>query len=254
MRDERVFGLQVEDVVLVDTGGHDHQRALRHLDGARRVLDELHELVFIDHAARSHGEIASDLEHALIGLADAAALDIGHELRQAARQALAARLERLLERLRIGRGEIRRADGVDPLLHGEARALLHARLERRLLHQVLQVARSEQVGLLQVVVVGILAPLAMREAAIPGLGRRDGLAATVEQRAPQLRLFFEISGLQRRVGGEPGCIGGARGRSHHPHPALRQFVARLGDRRQHGFWRPRLHARPILHRTTPIVK
>jgi len=50
--DQRVFWLQVENVVLVDARWHHHQRTLRHLVGERRILDQLDQFVLIHHRAR----------------------------------------------------------------------------------------------------------------------------------------------------------------------------------------------------------
>jgi hypothetical protein len=254
MRDEGILRLQVEDVVLVDARRHHHQRTLRHLRGARRILDELDEIVLEHHGARRDREVAAHLEGRLVGLADATALDVAKQVRQPARQALTAGLERLLERLGVGGRKIRRAHGVHPLLHREAGALLGRRIERRLFHQVLEVARSKQIGLLQVIVVGIVAPFAVAEAPVAGFGRGERFAAAGHERMPELRLLLEVGRLQRGVGRQPGCICGRRRAGHQAHPALRQFVARLRDRRQDGLWRPRVHARAILRRTRRRVK
>src|ERR1051326_3632984 len=190
-----------------------------------------------------HRRVAPDLEGALVGRADAPALGVGEELAQPARKTLAARLERLLERLRVGGGEIGRAHGVDPLLHRKARTLLRQRLKRGLLHRFSEIARSEEVRLLEVVVVGIGAPLRMSEAPVTRLRRDDLLAAAIDQSAPKLRLFLEVARLKSGICAEPRSVDWGRGRCHQPHPALRQFVGGLRDRREDGLWEPRFHAR-----------
>ena len=69
--DEGLFRRQIEHVELVDPGRHDQQRPLEHRRGRRRVLDELHQLVLENHLAGRRRQIAPDLEHRGIRLADA---------------------------------------------------------------------------------------------------------------------------------------------------------------------------------------
>ncbi len=249
--DERVLRLQVEDVVLVDARRDHHQRPFRHFCRARRVLDQLDEVVLVDHLARGHGDIAAELERSLVGLADAAFARIGEQVRHAASECLALGLERGAQRRRIRRREIHRAHGVDPLPRGEARAFLRLRIERRALDHLLDVLRREQVGLPQVIEVRVLAPLARREAAIVTFDER--CIAAGEERAPQLALLLEIRAMQRVI----SVAGGGGGQQLHP--ALRGSVSRLRDRRQQGIGGRSLRCRgcqspTILRRTTGPVK
>jgi len=241
VRDERVLRLQVEHVVLVDARGDDHQRTLGHLGRARRVLNELDQLVLEHDRAGGDGEVASDLERRFVTLADAAALCIGDELREPSRQALAVRFERLVERLRVGGRKVRRAHGVDPLPQREARTLLCARLEGGGFERLRQVARREEIGLLEIVVVRVAAPGDVSEAPVAGLRRGHDFLAPCGERAPQAHLLLEIRLLQGRAGVQPRTVD--RRSAHQAHPALRELIGGLRDGGQDGVRGPRVHAR-----------
>ena len=86
--DEGFFRREVEHVEFVDPGRHDQQRALEHLLGRRRILDELHQVVLEDDLAGRGREIASDLEHRGIGLPD---LEVRRRRRRCPRPAYACR-------------------------------------------------------------------------------------------------------------------------------------------------------------------
>lgn len=60
--DQAVPRTHVKDVVLVDPRGHEKERARPLCLGRRFILDELHQLVLMDHLARSRCEIFADLE------------------------------------------------------------------------------------------------------------------------------------------------------------------------------------------------
>ncbi len=78
--DQRVLGLQVEDVELVDARRHEQDRPLVHLRRQRLVLDQLEQLVLEDHRALGRRDVAADLERALVGLRQVAALGVVPEL------------------------------------------------------------------------------------------------------------------------------------------------------------------------------
>ena len=202
--DEGVLRLQVEDVVLVDARRDHHQRTARHLGGGRLVLDELDQLVLVHDIARRHRQVATDLERRLLGLADALLLHVAEQIGEPARQALALGVERLAQRLGIGGGEIRRAHRIDPLARGEARARLGLRLELGGLDQLVEIARGQQVGLLQIVVIRVVAPFLRREAPVAGLGRGERLALAGRERRPKARLLLEVAALQRRIAPRAG--------------------------------------------------
>ena len=86
---ERVLGLQVEDVELVDARRHDQQRARRDLLGQRRVLDQLEQLVLEHHRALRQRHVAADLESGLVGDRDAAAPRVFEQVGEAGLHALA---------------------------------------------------------------------------------------------------------------------------------------------------------------------
>src|SRR3546814_11979123 len=73
--DEGVLRPQVKDVVLVDPRRDDQQRPLGDIVGRRRVLDELHEVVLVDHLARRKGDVLAEREGvAVVNLYPAEAL------------------------------------------------------------------------------------------------------------------------------------------------------------------------------------
>jgi hypothetical protein len=110
------------------------------------------------------------------------------------------------------------------LPRGEARALLGLRLELGGFDLLCEIARGEEVRLLQVVVVRVVAPLLRREAPVARLGGDEGFALPGSERRPQLGLLLEVGALQRRIV-RGKCIGGRRRARHDSHPALRHFIA-----------------------------
>ncbi len=223
VRGEGVLGLQVEDVELVDARRHHDERPRRHLVARRAVLDELHHLVLVHHVAGGNAQIAADLERRIVGLADAALVHVGHQVGEAARQALAARGERFAHRRRVGRGEVGRAHRVEPLPRCEARALLRRLVQLGLVDQAFQVLGHQEIRLAQVVVVGVAAPLLGDEAAIALVVLDQRLGASRKEAGPEARLLVEVLRLQ------PGAVllqlGEPRRHAHDAHPALRHFIA-----------------------------
>jgi hypothetical protein len=138
--DERVVGLQVEDVELVDARGHDHERPLRHLFGQRRVLDQLEQRVLEHHRALGHGHVAADFECALVGDRDAAALHVAGQIGQTRLETAAPGFEGELDRIRIGGREIGRAHRVDELAREKARLVLGLGVKARGLDHVVEQA------------------------------------------------------------------------------------------------------------------
>ena len=134
------FRLEIENVELVDPGRHDQERRAQHLLRGRRVLDELHQLVLVDHLAGRRRHVDADDEVRRIGLADAqraaAGLDILRQHLHAANQIVAVGSQRLAQHLRIGEHEIRRRDRVGDLLDVELGLLAGVRIEAfGVLHQ-----------------------------------------------------------------------------------------------------------------------
>ena len=108
--DEAVPRPQVEDVELVDPRRHDQQRPLQHLLGRRRVLDQLHQVVLVDHLAGRDADVLADLEGVGVGHLDAqlalAALQVAQQVVEALQQVLAAGLGGLAQHLGVGQQEV----------------------------------------------------------------------------------------------------------------------------------------------------
>ena len=121
--DERVLGLEIEDVEFVDPWRNDQQRRFTYVLCHRRVLDELDHLVLENDLARRRRNIFAEPEriHIRHGNAEAtlSALQIIEQIRQPAQQVLAAGLNRLRQYFRICRSKIRRRQCIDELLRIE---------------------------------------------------------------------------------------------------------------------------------------
>src|SRR5213075_727525 len=59
--DERLLRREIEDVELVDPGRHDQQGPREHRRGRRRILDELHQIVFENDLAGRERQTAANL-------------------------------------------------------------------------------------------------------------------------------------------------------------------------------------------------
>jgi hypothetical protein len=169
----RVLRLQVEDVVLVDAGRHHQEGPRRDRLGLRRVLQELHQLVFIDHRAGRHRKIAADLEGAVIGHRDATLFQVGDQVLDALLDAETLGLHCRLDELGIGGKKVRRRHRVDHLPRQEAHAVLGLAVgHRRRLDHALYILGIDQVGLAQVVIHRALGPGRIVEALVAGGGAR----------------------------------------------------------------------------------
>ena len=173
--DEAVLRLQIEDVELVDPGRHDQERALVHLRGGRRVLDQLHQIVLVDHLAGRGGDVLADLERLLVGHADlqapSAPLEVGEQVLEAIQQVLAAGLLGFAQDRRIGQDEVARRDRADELPGVEVDLLLVLGIEPGdVADQRAQPAGAEQVRLPDVVEQEILGPGLVLEAPVAALG------------------------------------------------------------------------------------
>ena len=198
--DEGFLRVEVEDVELVDPGRHDQQRPLQHRLGRRRVLDQLDQVVAEDHLAGRGRDVLADLE-ALGSDWRSFSSPLPASMSSASICMPRTRLapfcfSGLAEQLRVGRQEIRRRERAGDLLDVEAR--LVARVRRRglgLLDQSLGPARGDEIGLLEEIEEGVLAPFGVAGSACPSVGRDDRLGCS-----PWTR-------LQRRVprGRRTGC-------------------------------------------------
>ena len=108
--DERILGLQIENIEPVDPCRKNQQRPLAHRLGRRRVLQELHHLVLVDDLARRRREILPDVEMFQIGHLHIevalVAIQVLHHVRDALKQVLALAFDGRLEDFGIGRREV----------------------------------------------------------------------------------------------------------------------------------------------------
>ncbi len=88
------FSLQVEDVVLVDPGRQNQQRDPVNRLTLWLVLDELDQLVAVDHFAWREREVAPRCEGLGVHDAQPALLEVVHQVAHSFRKARAARLDR----------------------------------------------------------------------------------------------------------------------------------------------------------------
>jgi hypothetical protein len=141
----RVRRLHVEHVVLVQPRRDDQQRPARDLGGGRRVLDQLHQLVLVDHLARRDREVAAYLEGAHVGHADLQAA----VLRSRSDQKLRTPSTRLLALAALGgRDDLRVAEREVAGRHRvEELAGEEAQLARRVLVQAGRAVGQRQRGL-----------------------------------------------------------------------------------------------------------
>ena len=140
----------------------------------RVVLDQLEQIVLEHHLARRRGNVLAHLEGAGVGHADAqlaVIADVVQQVVQALDQVLAVALDRLAEHFRVGQREVGRRQGVD-VLAGEEIDLLLGRLVEALgtADGVMDVAGSDEVGLLDEVEEEMLLPVLVLEALV-ALGR-----------------------------------------------------------------------------------
>ena len=178
--DEAVLRPQIEDVILVDPGRDDQKRSGVDLLRRRRVLDQLHQVVLVDHRARRGGDVLADREGLGVGHLDRqlalAALQILQQVVQALHQVLAAGLDGGAQHLRIGHDEVGRRHRVDELAGIEIHLLGGLVVQPvDLAHRRLHPARRQQVGLLDVVEQGVLVPGGVGEAAVAALWADDRL-------------------------------------------------------------------------------
>ena len=188
--DERVLLAQIENVVLVDPGRNDEQRLPEDGLGRRDVLDELQQVVLEHDLAGRGGDVVADPERLLVAHLDAqlpvALVEVLEQVLQALHQVGAARLHRLAEHLRVGDREVRRRQRVDVLPGEEVDLLLRLvgqTLDAR--HDVVDVARRDQVALLHVVEDEVRLPVLVLEAVVALSGRCDRLGRLAEELQPR---------------------------------------------------------------------
>ena len=215
--DERVVGLQVHDVELVDARRHEQHRPLVHLGAQRLVLDQLEQLVLEHHRAFGGRHIAADLERAFVGLRDMALVQVLPELLQTDGDAFALALQRLVLGLGVEREKVARAGGVDPLLHREADARLGLGVALDRVGHLHQRARIQQVHLRRVGRRRIGRPFGRGKAAIGQ--RRRGRALGVGCEAVQ-GVVPEIAGILQILALELGQFGQRQAQAGHRFPDI----------------------------------
>ena len=171
MLDQALVLVEVQDVELVDPGRADHDRQRTHLLGDRRVVDQLEQPVAPDHLARRGTEVAPDLERVGLDHQQLAGLEVAQPIGPACLQALAAGLERALDRARVGPEEVAWRDRVEPVVDPEMGLLLLVRAQAGcVIVQRAQPMVQAQEAFLQDVEAGRLEPGRVGEALVLGLG------------------------------------------------------------------------------------
>ena len=187
---EGVVGLQIQDVELVDARRHDEQRLFMHFFRQWFVFEQLEQLVFKHHGALGRGHVAAHFKLALVGHRHMALLNIAHHVRQALRQTLPLRLQRLLLRFGIEGQKVARRGRRNPLLGGKTQARLGFGVALGGIGQRHQRAGVEQVQRRRPGRHRVLLPGFALEAAVLDFRRR--LQAAV----PQRRGFLHVLVLQ----------------------------------------------------------
>ena len=169
--DEGILRAQVKNVIFVDPGRQDQQRALQHFLSGGRILDQLHQIILINNLARRDGDILAHLELAFIRHADAKvalpAFKVGQQIGQALQQILATGLRRAAQHFRIGHSEIRGAHRIHELAGVEIHLLRGFFIQPLgVMHQALHVACGKQIALPDEVKHFILAPRLILEALV----------------------------------------------------------------------------------------
>ena len=175
--DERFVRGQVEDVELVDPGRDDQQRYLEDLFGRRRILDELHQFVLIDHLARGERQVGTDFKTRGIGLSDpkiaAAGLNVLRQHVHSTHEVFGIRGQGLAQQLRIGEHEVRGRNRIRNLPHIEFGLVALARVEPAgVRHQLVGPVGGQQIGLLEKIEELIGRPFGIGKAFVARIGLR----------------------------------------------------------------------------------
>jgi hypothetical protein len=241
--DERVVGLQVQDVELVDARRHEQHGPLVHLGRERLVFDQLEQLVFKHHAALAAGHVAAHLEGAGVGVRHGALLHVLDQVGHAVGDAAAFGFQRFGQGLGVQGQVVAGAGGVDPLLHAKAQAVVRFFVGLHRVGQAHQGAGVEQVHLRHKVGRGVVGPAGVAEAAVgDGFGRLLGRVAwrsALQGGVPQGHGVLQVGGLQLRqhVGGDLQVGGGGQGLPEVGQVGLRGRRLRAGVGAALGFLR-----------------
>jgi len=223
--------------------------------GGRAVLDQLHQVVLIDHLARRGGDVPADVESVGIGHLDRevslAALQVVQQVSEPFQQVLPTGFRGRAQHVRVGHREIRRRHRVQELTCVKVdlrRGLFVQSLD--VTHRVAHPGRCHQIALLDVIEDQVFLPVRSLEASIVGGRRHHRRRVAAEHpvggRLPEIEIALPERHLPlRRLGriGEivPGHLheGGADiHRVGHPHGVIGivsgdeirdQFLAFLRD-------------------------
>ena len=172
--DERITGPQIENVKFIDPRRDNQQRPALHGLRHRLILDELHQVVLINHLPRRDRDVLADAERLHVGHLDReaslAALEVLEQILQPVEQVLALALDRRPQGFGIGHQEIGRGERVDKLarieIHLAGSALVDSfDIANRALHP----PRRQKIALLDEVEERVFGP---RRVAEPPVARR----------------------------------------------------------------------------------
>ena len=188
--DHRIFGLQIENVELVDPGREDEHGPLPHFPAGRGIVNDLDQAVAINHFTFGGGHILAHPEGGFIGLGHRQTaitpLEILAQVAQTVAQAAPAGFQHGPHRSRIGRHEIGWGHHIDPLTDEEFGLSMGfgVQIIRGRIDQPAKPVGIQCPGAANEVEGGIGGPLGIRKPAVLGQGRsaRHGL----EQRHPAL--------------------------------------------------------------------
>ena len=121
---QRVLGLQVQNIELVDARRNQQKRLLVDLGGERLVLDQLKQLVLKHHRAFSGGNVFADFKLAFVRHRHMALGQVVHHVFDAFRNALALGFDGLLLRVGVEGQKVAGRCGCQPLLNRKADARL----------------------------------------------------------------------------------------------------------------------------------
>ena len=153
---------------------------------ARRVLDQLHQIVLKDHLAGRERQVLAQLERLEVGHLDREAAfaprQILEQVVESVQQIRAAALQRGAQDLRIGRHEVAGRHRVDELTGVEIDLLLGLVVEAlELVDRIDQPARGQQIGLLDEIEHGVVVPRRVPKAAVALFGLDHRLHRLPEQ-------------------------------------------------------------------------
>ena len=162
-----------------------------HLGGERRVLEQLEELVLEDHRAGGRRDVAADLEGALVGLREVAALGVVPELARPCTDFRPA-CRSPSYRFGIEREVVARRCRIDPLQDGKADARLGLGIAFDALGQLQQGSRIQKVELGEEGRRRVVAPFGRGEAAV---AEHRPIARGRQDAVPDRRRFLDVIAL-----------------------------------------------------------